>query len=268
MNSETLAQTVHEFQHANPDLLTCALVYGVGHPALHAELNQWFGSEMAASRLALIFDARPETGNDQYGPFLVRLTQGATQQPSKLLGRLSECCVLDFRSVSFLFSPLDFEQLADAMRERLDVVCEDHSEWQLKYFDSRSLGVLDKTLSDEQRTRFFGITREWWHLERNLELKRIHGVCEGTDLYRAPLRLSEQQAGAFIDAALPDAVLYTLNLTDSDLLAEFDAGTRYEICERSLLEASQEERNSMVLLADRVRAAMMGALGDSSRCAF
>jgi hypothetical protein len=262
MNGEMLAQAVHDFSGDNPAHLVCALVYGVGNPALYSEFVQWFGTELAASRLALIFDARHENGSEQYGPFLVRLASGATQ-PSKLLMRLANCCVMDPRSISFLFSSLEFDQLAAALRERLDVVCEDRSEWQMKYFDTRSLGVLKRTLSEEQKIAFFSIAAQWWYLDRASQLRRIQGAGATVDSYRGPLTLSEQQAKAFIEAGLPDSVLYTLNLTDSDLMAEFDARTRYEICERTLLEATSVERDSALLLADRVRAALMDALDES-----
>lgn len=262
MNSKMLALAVHDFQRANSELLACALVYGVGHPALYSELNQWFGSEMSASRLALIFDARSEDGSSQYGPFLVRLAQGATQ-PSKLLRKLAESCAVDFRSVSFLFSALEFENLAEALRNRLDVVCEDGSEWQMKYFDTRSLDVLDRALSDEQRSAFLCIAKEWWYLNRVHQLKRVEGAGSKADLFRAPLSLSEKQTITFTDAGLPDSVLYTLCCTDSDLLTEFDARTRYEICERAIDAATEKEKSSAVLLADCVRASLVRALGNA-----
>jgi len=135
----------------------------------------------------------------------------------------------------------------------------------MKYFDSRSLAVLEQALSDEQRMKFFAVAREWWFLERGLQLRRIRGGSGDVDPYRTPLRLSEQQAKAFIDASLPDSVLHTLGKTDSDLLAEFDLRTRYEICERSLVDASEDERNSAVLLAKRARTALMMALAESNR---
>jgi hypothetical protein len=261
MNPDMLAQAAHDFQCANPDLLACALVYGVGHPELYAELRQWFGRDTAYSRLSLIFDARPEEGSEQYGPFLVRLTQGSAQ-PSRLLRKLAECCADDFRSISFLFSSLQFEQLAHALRQRLDVLCEDRSEWQMKFFDTRSLDVLDRVLAGDQGHEFFGIAKEWWYLDRACQRHRIQGGNVGEDLYHPPLLLSEQQAKMFIDASLPDSVLYALSLTDSDLLAEFDSRTRYEICERSLAEATEDERNSIILLGDRVRAALMQTQDD------
>lgn len=261
MKNETLAQAIHEFQRANSELLACAVVYGVGHPGLYSEFRQWFGPELAPSRLKLIFDAQPESGSEQYGPFLVCFATG-TMQPSKLLAKLAEHCVIDPRSISFLFSALEFEPLANALRERLDVVCEDRSEWQMKYFDTRSLGVLERSLSDDQRLRFFCIAKEWWYLDRACQLQKIRGGGVQEDSYRRPLLLSEQQAKAFIDAGLPDSVLYTLTRTDSDLLAGFDAGTRYEICDRVLAEATDNERDRILLLADRVRAALMKALDD------
>jgi hypothetical protein len=259
MNADTLAHAVHDFQCANSELLACALVYGVAHPALYPEFIQWFGADCTDYRLALIFDARPQEGNLQYGPFLVRLAKGASQ-PSKLLSKLAEYCATDFHGISFLFSSLDFEQLAQALRERLDVQCEDRSEWQMKFFDTRSLPVLDQVLLDEQRASFFGITKEWWYTDRAGELRRIHGEGVTSDNYQGPLRLSEQQAKIFIDASLPDSVLYALSHTDSDLLTEFDRQTRYEICERSLMETNNDERDSMLLLTERVRAALMRTL--------
>jgi hypothetical protein len=261
MNTDMIAQAAHEFQCANPHLLACALVYGVGHPELYSEFRQWFGPDTEYSRLTLIFDARPEEGNEQYGPFLVRLAQGSAQ-PSRLLRKLAASCVDDFRSISFLFSSLDFDQLSHALRQRLDVLCEDRSEWQMKFFDTRSLDVLDRVLSGDQRQVFFGITKEWWHLDRRCQLQRIQGGDVGEDLYQSPLLLSEQQAKALIDESLPDSVLYALSLTDGDLLAEFDSGTRYEICTRSLAEATEDERDSTLLLGDRVRAALMRAQKD------
>lgn len=262
MNAETLAREIHAFQRAHSNLFVYALVYGVGHPQLFSELKQWFGPVSSDSRLALIFDARPEEGNAQYGPFLIRLSQ-AKEQPSKLLGRLAACCTDDFRSVSFLFSASTFEQLARGLRERLDVVCEDRSEWQMKFFDTRSLCVLDAVLDDAQKTAFFGIVNEWWYLDRYGEIGTIRGAASADDVYRGPLRLTEKQACAVIDAGLADSVLYSLSRTDADLLAELDSNSIYEICEQSVADASLEERESTLLLADRVRVALLGVLDKS-----
>jgi hypothetical protein len=262
MKSEMLAEALHEYQRENSRLLACALVYGVGHPALYSEFSQWLGPELSATRLGLIFDARTEGSSDQYGPFLIHFTLGVAQ-PSKLLARLAECCVSDPRSISFLFSSIEFGQLVHALRDRLDVMCEDHSEWQMKFFDTRSLGVLQTSLADDQKSSFFCIAKEWWYLDRANELQRIQGGGVSNDHYLGPLWLSEQQAKDFIDGGLPDSVLYTLHSTDSDLLGEFDARTRYEICRRTLATATAEERDRTTLLADRVRAALFLALGDA-----
>ncbi|MET3449117.1 DUF4123 domain-containing protein [Ralstonia sp. 1138] len=253
---ELLVTAVHEFQLANPSLQVCALVYGVAYPQLFGELRQWFGGETANARLALLFDASSEDGADQYGPYLVRLAPGAAQ-PTKLMTQLARCCVDDFRGVSFLFTPLDFEALVAGLRARLDVVCEDRSEWQMKFFDTRSLAVLDRTLSTEQRTTYFEVVKTWWYVDRHGNLQKIDGLGLSADTYCGPLQLTEQQTTAFVDAGLPDAVLHVLSQTDDDLLAAFDARTRYLIAEASIARAMPDERNSMPLLADRVRAALL-----------
>ena len=264
MNADLLAREVHGRQCSDPDLVAYALAYGVGFPALYAELMQWFGPETANSRLSLIFDARPEEGNAQYGPFLVRLARGK-EQPSRLLARLVECCFEDFRAISFLFSSLELDQLMQAFRERLDVVCEDRSEWQVKFFDTRSLGVLYGVLESDQKKAFFGVADEWWYLNRSSDLQRIRCERNPADHYRGPLRLTEQQAKAIIDASLPDSVLHSLSRTDDDLIAQFDSRTRYEICAQSVARASDAEKNSTVLLADRVRMSLIEALNEIAR---
>jgi hypothetical protein len=213
---------------------------------------------MSNQRLSLIFDAHSEDRRDQYGPYLVRIAPRAAK-PSWLLTRLASYYVDDFRGVSFLFSPLQFGDLVAGLRERLDVACEDRSEWQMKFFDTRSLTVLDRALSIEQRSAYFCMVKEWWYLDRYGEQQKIAGENTTTDSYRGPLRLDEQQVGAFIEAGLSDSVLHSLSLTDEDLLAAFDARTRYKICEESLAEATEDERNSALLLADRVRDALIHA---------
>ncbi len=65
---------------------------------------------------------------------------------------------------------------------------------------------------------------------------------------------------------VPEAVRlhdYSLSRTDADLLAELDSNSIYEICEQSVAEASLEERESALLLADRVRVALLGVLDKS-----
>jgi hypothetical protein len=52
-------------------------------------------------------------------------------------------------------------------------------------------------------------------------------------------------------------VLHSLSFSDGDLLANFDARTRYRICEAAVRTASDSERNNSLLLADRVREAFL-----------
>jgi len=255
-DTETLAARIHEFDGAHPGLQTYALVYGTTYPQLYRELRRWYGSEAAHHRLSLIFDAHHQDSGDQYGPYLVRIAPGAPK-PSTLLTRLVRSCVDDFRGVSFLFSSLSLNDLAVGLRERLDAECEDRSEWQMAFFDTRSLPVFDSALSIEQRRAYFCVIKEWWYLDRYGEQQKVAGENALLDSYRGPLELDEQQAAAFDEAALPDFVLHSLGLSDGELLANFDAHTRYRVCEASVMAASDEERNSALLLVDRVRVALL-----------
>jgi hypothetical protein len=171
----------------------------------------------------------------------------------------------DFRGVSFLFSPLSAGDLVAGLRERLDVKCEDRSEWQMKFFDTRSLAVLDSALSIEQHSAYFSAVKEWWYVDRYGELRKITGASATADSYCGPLQLDEKQTAAFVDAGVPDNVLYTLSRREDDSLADFDARTRYRICEASVSEASKDERNSIFLLAERVRAALLLEQGKSEK---
>jgi len=259
IETETLAATIHEFQIANPSLQTCALVYGVAYPQMYSELLRWLGHDTASQRLPLIFDAHSEDSRDQYGPYLVRFAPVASK-PSSLLMKLARCCVDDFRGISFLFSSLLVDDLVAGLRERLDVKREDRSEWQMKFFDTRSLAVLDSALSVEQRRAYFGVVKEWWYLDRCGDRRKIIGESATTDSYSGPLRLDEKQATAFEDAGVPDSVLYSLSVTDGKLFATFDARTRYKICAEEIAKASADELNDAVLVANRVRRALIDVL--------
>jgi len=260
LETETLATAIHEFQVANSGLQTYALVYGVAYPQLYSELLRWLGHDTANQRLPLIFDAHSEDRRDQYGPYLVRFASAAAT-PSSLLMKLARCCVDDFRGVSFLFSQLLVGDLVVGLRERLDVKCEDRSEWQMKFFDTRSLSVLDSAFSIEQHREYFCLVKEWWYVDRYGERQKITGESATADSYHGPLQLDEKQTAAFVDAGLPDNVLYTLSQRDDDSLADFDARTRYRICEASTAGASEDERNSIFLLAERVRTALLTKQG-------
>jgi hypothetical protein len=215
LDTETLAAAIRAFEVANPGLRTFVLVYGVAYPQLYRELQRWFGLEMAHYRLSLMFDAHCQESGGQYGPFLVRIAPGAPK-PSGLLTRLARHCVDDFRAVSFLFSSLPFADLAARLRERLDVKGEDRSEWQMHFFDTRSLPVLDSALSVEQRREYFCVVKEWWYLDRYGQQQKVIGESATADSYSGPLRLDDKQAAAFDAAAVPDSVLYSLSLTDGN----------------------------------------------------
>jgi len=259
LDTEKLAAAIHAFEVGNPGLKTFALVYGVAYPQLYRELQHRFGREMAHYRLSLIFNAHCQDSGGQYGPYLVRIAPGAPK-PSGLLIRLARHCVDDFRVVSFLFSSLPFDDLATGLRERIDVKCDDRSEWRMHFFDTRSLPVLDSALSVEQRSAYFGVVKEWWYLDRYGVQQSITGENAAVDSYSGPLKLDEQQANAFDEAAIPDSILHSLSLTDGKLVATFDAHTRYRICKETIDKASADELDSAVSLVNRVRKALTDAL--------
>ncbi|WP_169708644.1 DUF4123 domain-containing protein [Trinickia terrae] len=255
---EHLRESILRYRLEHSDRHAYALVYGVAYPSLFANVLEQIKPQ-AASQLALIFDASGETQHEQYGPFLVELT---ADRDALLTQTLLTHCVADPRGMSFIFSRHEIDGLAEGLRERLPLQCEDGTTWQLKFFDSRTLPILASALTAEQQRSFFRISREWWFLDRERALQRLTGNDESRDDYRAPLRLSEQQAAAFIDAAVPDSVLYILERTDDDLTSAFEPHIRYRIVEAAVASASDEERNSTTLLADRARLELLAKLNE------
>ena len=254
--AKALCHEIDRYQTERPDLHSYALIYGVAFPRAYRELQPGAGGSAAQSP-SLIFGAVGDDKREQYGPFLLNLAQPL---PPATRLMIAQRCYSDPRGVSFLFSRQTLPALTLALQARLEVKCEDRTQWQMKFFDSRTLPVLDRVLTVDQQRDYLGIIAQWWYLDREGALQKISGTDAPTDDYHGPLALTEAQTTTFIDAGLADSVLYTLGQTDDDLLAVFDPRTRYRIVAGSLEGATEAERNSALLLADRGRCALLEAL--------
>jgi hypothetical protein len=236
-----------------------ALIYGVAFPALYGLLLE--RASVMADEIELLFEALGDEPHSQYGPFVMRV---ASDRPD-LLRICTERCEDDPRGISFLFSPFSLKALAASLRLRLDVQCEDGTEWQMKLFDTRVLPVLKMALTPEQYRSYLGVVDAWWYVDRDRELKKLAGEYSGRDDYTGPLTLSEAQTTVFIDAGLVDAILYSLSQTDDDLLAKFDVRERYQVVANAIAGATEQERDSALLLADRARCALLLALEEKDK---
>ena len=254
--ADALTHAVTERYAIHPERYAFALVYGVAFPSLYQEVRRKI-HDYVIDRVSLIFDAEGDERGKQYGPFLIRLDH---DNDASLIEVLASSCISDPCGMSFIFSRLSTLSLCEALRARLEVKCEDRTKWQLKFFDSRTLPVLSRTLFPEQFQRFFAIVCEWFYLDRDLALQVIAGSDELYDAYEAPLRLSEQQGGSFVDAAMPDAILHVIRTTDDDLTAAFAPKELYRIVSSAVANATAEERDSAPALADRARRALLDIL--------
>ncbi|CAE6792311.1 DUF4123 domain-containing protein [Paraburkholderia nemoris] len=254
--AELLCDEIRLLHSTHEDLSIYVLIYGVAYPLLYEQLaEQLKGQDFV--RMVQIFDARGDDPLEQYGPFLFHIPKDTD---GDLLRLLTSLCTSDPRGMSFLLSRLSILTLKTCLQSRLAVRCEDGTEWQLKYFDSRTLPVLTRALTTLQFEQFFSIVLEWWFLDREGELRSLAGTDDASDSYKPPLLLSELQATVFTDAAIPDSILHILEITDDDLTGAFSPQARYQIIAKALAGATPEERNSAPMLADRARLALLEAL--------
>ena len=253
MTADALEQEIVGFLARDAGRPLYAFVYGVAYPTLFSALAGRARGFPATSNIELVFDAADDTGARQFGPFVIPI------EPSRrdVVRELCEKCVEDPRGLSFIVSPLSLQRLVEAIRNRLDAVCDDGTEWQVKLFDTRVIPVLAQALTQAQLTSYLAMVDEWWYLDRKRSLQKvIHGFQANAD-HRSPLRLNDRQVSIFTDAGLTDSILYMLAQTDDDLLAMIDESTRYDIVANALLGATEREQNSSLLLADRARCALI-----------
>lgn len=235
-----------------------ALVYGVAYPTLFSVLSGKALDFPATPNIELVFDAPDDIGARQFGPFVI-----AIHSPqSDVVRLLCEKCVEDPRGLSFIVSPLSLLRLTDALRIRLDARCDDGTEWQVKLFDTRVIPVLVKALTEYQLKSYLAMLDEWWYLDRKGSLQKVIHEFQADAPYLAPLKLNDRQVSVFTDAGVVDSILYMLAQTDDDLLAMIDESMRYDLVADALNGASDQERNSSLLLADRARRALIAFCED------
>ncbi|MBN3766228.1 DUF4123 domain-containing protein [Burkholderia sp. Ac-20365] len=258
MAPEALEQEIVGFLAPAADRSLYALVYGVAYPTLFSVLSGKALNFPATPDIELVFDAPDDIGARQFGPFVIPI------DPSRrdVIRLLCENWVNDPRGLSLIVSPLSLQRLTDAIRIRLDATCDDGTEWQVKLFDTRAIPVLAKALPEHQLKSYLAMLDEWWYLDRKRSLQKVIRGFQADAPYLAPLKLNDRQISVFTDAGVVDSILYMLAQTDDDLLAMIDEPTRYDIVADALNGATDQERNSSLLLADRARRALIAFCED------
>lgn len=189
-----LPQCIHDVT----DGLHCyLLVDGAQQPALYKTLARrgWMLSSLLKGAQA---DAKP------FGPYLMQLPETL---PSWLQALLSKQ-LLHRTHLSFVTSLASSTDLIRHLTWLTDVVHEDGTEWVNRYFDVRILPLWLNVLTEEQRKLALTPIAEWAFLTPEYEWKIVQGGGQSTlPNISEPLRQTEKQAAALLDACVPHMVL-------------------------------------------------------------
>lgn len=160
-------------------------------------------------------------------------------------------------SVTWLFGPLETEELRSRMVRRLDVMFKDGTELMLRIFDPRILSELNIALSSETHSHFFSLCEHWCSLDRNGSLfEVISKFAATTDPMDTSLILNELEEHALLLASEAGQVLAeTLKRWPDDLL-KIPPKDRFNLSKDCCVEANKSGLDN---LADKVLLLMHAA---------
>ena len=197
------------------------LVDHAGAPGLVAELRR-----RVAIPWSSLFDDSTEQGALAVAPILVHLPDAcANQSELDLLVWLRRACELS-TSLTVLHSTLEHDNLASALKRRLNAQLPDHMPVMLRYFDTRILESLVQVLSPAQRNEFLGIASRWQWLDRAGCLRRLDADQLQGDSWPHRFEFDVTQQNALIEASTADALVEQMQAHAADLCR---AKTRAEL---------------------------------------
>lgn len=146
----------------------------------------------------------------------------------------------DLFAVTWLRSRLGLEELAQALGRRMDAQHEDGTELLLRLADARVLHPLPQHLAPQQRAALFAPVDHWWYLDRDETLQAVTlDTPPSTSSVSLPVRLTQAQLGALIDAAEPDTVLMLLDKAFPDALTALSRPERYRFVVQHIAKARE-----------------------------
>jgi hypothetical protein len=176
------------------------------------------------------------------GPDLTAERENVTQHLLRLkdLDALKDVLARVMRSsvshgaMSVMVSSLTTEELAAALRRRLDVTLPDQFDCINRFFDGRVAPHWLSVLRPEQRTRFTAFASQWWvvsheHVWTSLNCGEIH-----PDPFDGSMTIIERQQADMIDACYPYSVIDHFEQTDPELLERVPPAAQYGWFQRAL----------------------------------
>ena len=188
------------------------LVDHAGAPGLVAELRH-----RVAVPWSSLFDDSKEQGALAVAPILIHFPDAcASQSELNLLAWLRRACEFS-TSLTVLHSTLAHDNLANALKRRLNAQLPDHMPVMLRYFDTRILESLVQVLSPTQRDEFLGIGSRWQWLDRAGCLRRFDADELQGDSWPQQFEFDVVQQNALIEASTADVLVEQMQAHAADL---------------------------------------------------
>lgn len=210
-----------------------ALVDHAGCSGLLARLSQ-----SPSLRWISLFQDSTESNAIEVAPILVDL--GGVDLPAlgakRMLAWLSQACKAS-NAVLVLRSTWALEELATALKRRLDALLPDDMPVLLRYFDTRVFVSLMQTLDAPQKAAFCCIASQWWWLDRGGRLCEMSTLHHAEDALYGSITFSDAQQAQLIDSCEADAVAQEVVRTAPDLCSGLSHGQLHELVSDCLLAA-------------------------------
>ncbi len=144
-------------------------LYGLVDALLHAQVSATHPLSRSSSCVAL-FDGTPDEALAHAGPWLLDCsTDRSTRIPAL------QCLAESELGCTWIVSGYAMDDLAEALRARLNVRMPNGATALLRYYDARITDDIAALLTPEQRAAFFAPVQDWL-VERNGKLIRIHSA--------------------------------------------------------------------------------------------
>lgn len=154
-----------------------------------------------------ILSSAPECEFDGASPLLVQ-TSGATPLRTARLARWLHVQGRYANCLAVLVSPLDITALHTQLRQRTELMLPGNLRMVLRYFDTRSLPLLPRLLTEPQYAAFTACATEWHYLDRAGEVQRLPAPAQPfAGEFTAPLEMTAAQEQMLIDDGLADSVI-------------------------------------------------------------
>jgi hypothetical protein len=149
-------------------------------------------------------------------------------------------------SVSIVASALPFDALFEQLKQFTEIRLPDNYDMFFGFWDPAILGTLigqsdDATLhvrgpvlDTDQRAMLFGGLTGWWYWDRDGYLHTVDVGDAPPICLSAPLALTQVQVDDLVEAAVPDHVLYYVDLNQAHLLSDLPESGRYAYVEQAL----------------------------------